>query len=490
MTLLNRQKMNLQVSNDSLWLKRGSTVNTRMMYTSDSLPIQFIDADESIRKTIIEIGTAIYFNGLKWVCQEQSNVELQSLREKHSDSERKFIELREEYKMQVNDIRLGMERAVTFANEQGAVHIEQAKQSTARNFENIITALERQLSDNREIHNKSMTDTKEQYENITSNLKDQIQQSSIRIRQLEVENASALDISSKLDSLVGKKSCVDNAAKGDFGETVVHNQIMHYFPHSIIEDTSGYTARADMLWKLHNDSFRALVEVKNVQNVRASDLSKFVRDIQVNTNDGTCNCGLFVSLKTEYIPGKGQFHFEIINDVPVIYVSNVFTEQLSLRLALYILHNVQRTMKPACEDEDTSTHKDHDRICSLVECTYHRLTGTLKSISQLRQSIEGMKSIIANEERGLMETVKQIDLIRQDSGWVQHQHTDFIQSDSKRQRIIEAMKEFRIENSRWPTTAELVSKYDDIKKNHFRGELTMNSLRSQLENNAIEKNNS
>jgi hypothetical protein len=46
------------------------------------------------------------------------------------------------------------------------------------------------------------------------------------------------------------------------------------------------------------------------------------RDMILNTKDKSCNCGLFVSLKTETIPNKGKFKLEFLNNFPIIYVSN------------------------------------------------------------------------------------------------------------------------------------------------------------------------
>ena len=147
-----------------------------------------------------------------------------------------------------------------------------------------------------------------------------------RMQKLEKENFQALSLNGKLDSLLGKGNSIHNAMKGDFGESVVSNQILKWFPVSEIEDTSGDTAKGDLLWKLNDEEFRALVEVKNVQTVRPSEVQKFERDMLINSKNNICNCGLFVSLKTESIPNKGKFKLEFINNVPVIYVSNILDD--------------------------------------------------------------------------------------------------------------------------------------------------------------------
>ena len=57
--------------------------------------------------------------------------------------------------------------------------------------------------------------------------------------------------------------------------------------------------------------------------VRPTEIQKFERDMLINTKDKSCNCGLFVSLKTETIPNKGKFKLEFLNNFPIIYVSNM-----------------------------------------------------------------------------------------------------------------------------------------------------------------------
>ena len=210
------------------------------------------------QQKVIEIGEYVYFNGLKLY---------------HSDELDKEI----------------------YANNKRLEEIRQQHENQLSSHTNIVKEQYQCIIESKEelVHSKL---------NEIEDLKE-------RIKKLEEENCQALSLSGKLDSLMGKGNTVDNAMKGDFGESIVANQIQHWYQTSEIEDKSAETAKGDLHWKMNGD-FCALVEVKNVQFVRPSEIQKFERDISLNIKDSSCNCAIFISIKTETIPGKGKFKLE------------------------------------------------------------------------------------------------------------------------------------------------------------------------------------
>jgi hypothetical protein len=301
-------------------------------------PLLFQESDSETQLKIVEIGTYIYFNG-------KSIIDAKTFKEKEQFYTDHIKEMKLEYATQTFELQQKYEKVYEQSGDYNKGLIENG-------YNMLLVEKDKQLDYLKVCVQELHATNVQNISDIQSSHKEQIEELKFRNIELEKENLKALDISTKLDNLVGKKSSIDNAQKGDFGETVVHNQILYNFPCSVIQDTSGQTAKGDLLWSL--GTFKALVEVKNVQYVRVSDVKKFERDIQLNVNDDSCNCGLFVSLKTDIIQSKGGFSFEFLNGVPVIYVSNVFVDTHVLRLALHILYNVQINIKQYVDTSDIS----------------------------------------------------------------------------------------------------------------------------------------
>lgn len=156
-----------------------------------------------------------------------------------------------------------------------------------------------------------------------------------------VSTESQSTILSKMESLLGYGNTIDNIEKGNYGENYVNTHIVENFPESNLIDVSGTTASGDIIWELEENDFKCLVEVKNVAHGKNLNVDKFVRDVSQNSDQCIVNCGLFVSLKTENIPFKGKLKLEFVNNVPVIYVANVFKCPSALTYAMYMIKELQ-----------------------------------------------------------------------------------------------------------------------------------------------------
>jgi len=269
--------------------------------------------------------------------------------------------------------------------------------------------------------------------------------------------------------------------KGDFGETIVSNQIVHWFQTSELEDTSGDTAKGDLLWKLIDNDFRGLVEVKNVQIVRPNEVKKFERDMIINISDKTCNCGIFVSLKTETIPNKGKFKLEFINNCPVIYISNVLDDLNSLRFALDALVSIQGKMKyiDYCksenEDEDDSLEI---AIIDFMQNLYNKLQNMTTNVKNMKQSIDTLSNCVSNEENFIQDIVQNISSLRIDHDILKQIELEHKSSRNElKESILRDMRNFREEHSRMPQMTDLMPKY---KQSVFREELAFKKLKKEI----------
>jgi hypothetical protein len=358
--------------------------------------------------------------------------------------------------------------------------------------EKFVFALDKQIEEIRrgsDIQIKNHADViRTQYDKIVDGKNDLIMSKQMeiddlkeRIKILEDENCQALTLSNKLDSLMGKGNSVDNAMKGDFGESIVSSQIQYWYPTCEIEDTSADTAKGDLLWKMNDNEFKALVEVKNVQIVRPTEIQKFERDMIINIKDDLCNCGLFVSIKTETIPNKGKFKLEFINNCPIIYVSNVLGDLNTLRFALDSLLLIQQKMKK----NSTVSHSDdedeafYDDIIEFVQTQYNKLEQLKSGITTMKTTVQTLSSCISMHEKSVIDLIKTITNLKDQHDIFKQVEREY-KANSKeelKESILRDMRQFQKNNGRIPALNDMTSKY---KISIFRDELAYKKLKKEL----------
>lgn len=132
-----------------------------------------------------------------------------------------------------------------------------------------------------------------------------------------------------------------NTEKGNFGEKFIENYLYDKFSNCRITDTHKTTSAGDLLFQY--DNLRLLIESKNVNTIKKEDVSKFYRDIQVRTDNNEINAALFVSLNNCKLPHESRyFSFEIKNEIPIIFISNIFQNSELLRIGILILNYISK----------------------------------------------------------------------------------------------------------------------------------------------------
>ena len=391
---------------------------------------RFLNLENNEKEKIIEIGEYIYFNGLKCFYNNKHDKELYATQKR----------------------------------------IDDIKESTSKQIE-VHTNFVRDQSN-------AIIDTKD---NLIESKQLEINELKTRVKKLEEENCTALSLSSKLDSLMGKGNTVDNIMKGDFGENIVQNQIQHWYQTSEIDDVSSGVAKGDLLWKLNQYNLKCLVEVKNVKAVRPTELQKFERDMVININDGTCNCGLFVSLKTETIPNKGSFKLEFINDCPIIYVSDVLDNLIILRFALDCILNIQNKMsyynsKVKC---DTMNENFEEHVILFIQNTYNKFCKFNSNIIQMKSSIDVLTQCVSNDEKLLKDIMESITELRNKNDifkQLEFENKNTTKMDLK-ENILKDMREFFVLHNKVPQISDLTHKY---KQSIFRDELAFKKLKDEM----------
>lgn len=392
---------------------------------------RFADSNDATKVEIINIGTSIYYNGHRWF--ETESVEMK--------------------RRQLDEVQDALA-------SQNRTHVEQQ-------VESIRTQTEMQIHRHQSI-------IESHHAVVVADLREQLRELKDKNAQLENDIKDAMSLSGRIESLLGKRSAVDNAAKGDFGEGVARRQILHYYPTSEIDDVSGIAARGDMLWKL-NDVFSCLVEVKNVQSVRASEVAKFERDLRVNVGENACNCGLFVSMKTDTIPGKGMIHFEFYDAIPVVYVAGVFQEPQLLRYACEILISVVHVLG-SCNDKTNDMTATMASVQDLVTQVVPFCQYASKNIVTMKQQCEQMIASLHEQDNAIQKVLRSALRCQEANPWMcaaqEAIHSD---TTSKRCVVVQEIVSFYTANNRFPVRTELTT----AKGTWFRGENSMHSLRTE-----------
>lgn len=111
--------------------------------------------------------------------------------------------------------------------------------------------------------------------------------------------------------------------KGKDGEDAIMRILLSpRYDESIVENTSGETAKGDIYFKWKR--LKCLIEVKNKQTLSLrDDMEKFVRDVsESHQSERRINCAVFISLLTDIFPKRPRqiIQLDYINGVPVVYV--------------------------------------------------------------------------------------------------------------------------------------------------------------------------
>jgi hypothetical protein len=172
-----------------------------------------------------------------------------------------------------------------------------------------------------------------------------LQKAQLQIQELTNKLISNNGISSdKIDSGINQlnqkftsyfdKIFSNNTAKGDYGEDFVQNYLIDKFSGSLIIDTHKETAKGDILFEFNK--LKMLIEIKNVQTVKPTEIEKFYRDIEMQKD--SINSALFISLNdTNIMQGKKNIHFEIKYNIPIFMITNAFNQPENIRLAIIII---------------------------------------------------------------------------------------------------------------------------------------------------------
>ena len=164
---------------------------------------------------------------------------------------------------------------------------------------------------------------------------------------------------------------------GAVGEELISGWVTELFTNASITDMSHITAAGDLHVKINNRLL--LLEIKNKNTIVKSDIDKFIRDVSENAPDITG--GLFISINSPSIPGRGDFSLEYVNNVPVIYlyVPDKSVLKVAIKTLLFINGNV-----------------DDALLLMTINSMYSKLTALSSSVSVVEKCLTDSKYATEN----------------------------------------------------------------------------------------------
>ena len=224
------------------------------------------------------------------------------------------------------------------------------------------------------------TEQKNKLESDLQNRDEIIKQLQQQLLIREEQNIKAIDTNiSQLNDKFSEyfnKIFSSTVAKGEYGENFVQNYLIDKFSGAKIIDTHKETATGDIIF--HFNNLKTLIEVKNVQQVKPTEIEKFYRDIQVKKDE--INSALFISLNdTNLIKGQKIIHFEIKHNIPIFILSNAFNTPENIRLAIVIIqylisHHFIFDNKKKSKEENTENKQQLQLLITAINEIYEYIT--------------------------------------------------------------------------------------------------------------------
>jgi hypothetical protein len=140
-------------------------------------------------------------------------------------------------------------------------------------------------------------------------------------------------IHSKLDQMV--KNVEKAVVKGDIGEIAILEQCNKFFPHitwnKVGNDKGG--GKCDIV-----GNGNIAIEVKNYDtSIRKKEIDKFRKDMKNNKH---YKAGLFISLNKVSMHNKPDYHIELLDGKPLMYINNVAEDITKLKASITVLYKL------------------------------------------------------------------------------------------------------------------------------------------------------
>lgn len=266
-------------------------------------------------------------------------------------------------------------------NEKLSIEINKIKNETTielNNLKNQIELYKYQLQEKERLNSEENL-----YENVCKNIYE-----------------SQTIISSKIDNIDKYfNKHTPSSISGEIGEEFIFDYLSSYIEltDATLKKVNGKSNAGDILLQYNN--LNCCIEVKNhVAPITQANIKRFLQTDIANPN---YNCGIFISIKSEFAEVNNIKHFDIRydNNKPSIFLSNFIARPNDIIFAIKILDFIVHNNK--CNSEDVNSYismltNNLDMLNSLIEINSDNIKNLNKSntlIKNKQMEIEDLLKI-------------------------------------------------------------------------------------------------
>ena len=175
---------------------------------------------------------------------------------------------------------------------------------------------------------------------------------------------------------------------GQDGEQLTREALNYLFPKAEIIDTHAQGGKGDFVLK--DGDLCCLIETKNHKtNVGRGDIDKFYLDIEHNAD---IQCGIFASLKSGVV-NRGDFHLEIRNKKPILFLTRVKDNMKHIKIALMIFRILL-----SINNLNMSEKEKVDRVAHIVPVIKRKWTSIRSTLTTFQTT---MHQLITEQEEAI-----------------------------------------------------------------------------------------
>ena len=202
----------------------------------------------------------------------------------------------------------------------------------------------------------------------------------------------------------------NSAIKGQVGEYCMRNVLHQLYPYAEIMDTSHIPHAGDTVLKINNYSI--MIEMKTKQYVTKEDIEKFQNDIHLHKNEYH---GAIFLTTSNGIPNKGEFVFDFVANIPVLFLSkyiSIDSPHLLLFAVNVILNLVPIFQQYNSQNIENSTLQEMVQAIGIIVSTATNLCDIIrlnnKTIGTIAQQLLEQKKRNEDKLKNYIDEISQI----------------------------------------------------------------------------------
>lgn len=379
-----------------------------------------------------------------------SNLNFQSQLEQERSKIRE--ELNKNYSDRVSFFEKQLEQDKSKMKETLEHERNRIKEELNKNYSERVSFFEKELNNKELNFQRNEEELKQSYENHKNeimNIKNkQIQDLELKLAELKEQENS--ELMKAMKPVIECFSRTDNQTKGIIGEKTIEEYLKQLYNASEITHLGQKESHSgDILFKNNIYGINCLVEVKNKKNIIKEDVSKFIRDVSEQKNKGV-NSGLFVSILTDNIPHKGDFHIEFHDGIPLIYVHCISKDVI--KSATQVLIFLIQRVKNNHDSLEGNCRRD---VIDLIADLNKTILMEKSRVNKIRLEMNKLVKLLETTENSFVVSLKNIINFYSKFDDLRSQRKEVKQNKGYTDSELDKIKEWIRENKKIPTRSDL-----------------------------------